>query len=82
MNNIKKLRALAGMTTEDLGEAMYVSAHTVRNWEIERTYPHVTDVIKLAEFFGVSTDYILAVDIEKSAYELLLREPQKSRGTI
>jgi transcriptional regulator with XRE-family HTH domain len=38
---------------------------TIGNWENDQTYPDAKDLIKINQFFGISIDYLLLVDIEK-----------------
>lgn len=58
-NNIKELRKNMRMTQKDLAEAMRVSQQTVGAWETERAIPGADTLSDLADYFNVTTDYLL-----------------------
>ena len=58
-NNIKELRKNKRMTQKDLAEAMRVSQQTVGAWETERAIPGAYTLSDLADYFNVTTDYLL-----------------------
>ncbi|EGL99324.1 helix-turn-helix domain-containing protein [Ligilactobacillus salivarius] len=58
-NNIKELRKNKRMTQKDLAEAMKVSQQTVGAWETERAIPGADTLSELADYFNVTTDYLL-----------------------
>lgn len=58
-NNIKELRKSKRMTQKDLAEAMRVSQQTVGAWETERAIPGADTLSDLADYFNVTTDYLL-----------------------
>lgn len=58
-NNIKELRKLKRMTQKDLAEAMKVSQQTIGAWETERAVPGADTLNELADYFNVTTDYLL-----------------------
>lgn len=59
MNRIKQLREERGITQPALGKVLNVQGAAISKYESERI-PLTSDTIKtLAEFFGVSTDYLL-----------------------
>ena len=47
------------MTQKDLAEAMRVSQQTVGAWETERAIPGADTLSDLADYFNVTTDYLL-----------------------
>lgn len=49
------------LSHEKVAQALGVSAKSVVNWEKDRGDPSASNVIALAELFGVSTDYLLGV---------------------
>lgn len=57
--NIKKYRKSAGLTQENLAEAMGVSVGAVSKWESGSTAPELTVLAALAEFFETSVDALL-----------------------
>jgi transcriptional regulator with XRE-family HTH domain len=38
---------------------------TIGNWENDQTYPDANDLIKINQFFGISIDFLLLVDLQK-----------------
>ncbi len=49
---------------------MEFTEKTYRSWEIKNTLPNTGDLIKLADFYDVSTDYILGItDYKHVEYE-------------
>lgn len=67
---IKKLREQKGMNQEDLGDIVGVSDKTVSSWEINRTEPKMGIVQQLADYFQVTTDYLIKGETNKTANEL------------
>lgn len=56
---IKQLREQRGINQEELGSVVGVSDKTVSSWEINRTEPKMGIVQQLADYFNVSTDYLI-----------------------
>lgn len=56
---IRKLRLQKGLTQEELGNSINVQKAAISKYEIGRAVPSVDILIKLADLFGVSADYIL-----------------------
>ncbi|MCQ2419717.1 MAG: helix-turn-helix transcriptional regulator [Clostridia bacterium] len=56
---IALLRTQQGMSQQMLARALGVSASAVGMYEQGRREPSLQTVVKLAELFGVSTDYLL-----------------------
>ncbi len=57
--NIRRLRQERGLRQEELGRRIGVSKQSVSNWENENIAPSIDLLVRLADFFGVSTDYLL-----------------------
>lgn len=66
--NIKKLRLARGISQVELAGELNVSKQCVSNWENDNIQPSVEMLVKLARFFGVSTDYLLDVDSRECVY--------------
>ena len=60
--NIKRLRMANNITQVELAADLGVSKQCVSNWENDYIQPSIEMLIKLAEYFKVSTDYILGLD--------------------
>jgi len=57
--NIRRLRQERGMCQEELGRRVGASKQSVSNWENGNIMPSIDLLLRLADFFGVSTDYLL-----------------------
>lgn len=56
---IKELRVKAGLSQAQIGEMLGVKQQQYQRWESgKRDFP-INVLVTLAEYFGVSTDYIL-----------------------
>ena len=64
---IKMLRENKNISQEELGNVLGVSDKTISSWEINRTEPKMGIVKLLADYFGVSTDYLIKGDLSKDA---------------
>lgn len=67
---IKKLREKQGLSQEELGDIVGVSDKTVSSWEINRTEPKMGIVQQLADYFKVTTDYLIKGEENNSSNEL------------
>ena len=66
---ILALRTERGMTQEEAAEKLGVSNKAFSKWETGANLPDVPTVVKLAEFFGVTTDSLLGVaDTEPQSF--------------
>lgn len=61
-NNIKQLRLSNNITQTELAQRLGVSKQCVSNWENDYIQPSIEMLIKIAEFFKVSTDLLLDLD--------------------
>ena len=64
---IKMLRENKNISQEELGNVLGVSDKTISSLEINRTEPKMGIVQLLADYFGVSTDYLIKGDLSKDA---------------
>ena len=58
---IKSLRMCKGLNQVELAKIFGVTKQSVSNWENENIMPSVDMLIKIANFFNVSTDYLLGL---------------------
>lgn len=56
-----------GWSQEDLAEKLSVSRQSVSKWESAQATPDLQKLLKMAELFGVSTDYLLKDEYEEEA---------------
>jgi transcriptional regulator with XRE-family HTH domain len=57
--NLKKLRSDAGSTLEEVGAAAGVTAQAICQYELGVRFPSPVILSLLADYYGVSVDYIL-----------------------
>ena len=58
---IRELRTDRDMTQTQLAKEISTTQDTISLWELGKRYPDVINLVKLAKFFGVSTDYMLGL---------------------
>lgn len=63
MKNLKILRILSGKSQQELAEVLQTSRATYSNYERCVREPSVDNIIKLAEYFGVTTDFLLGHNV-------------------
>lgn len=68
---LKGARNDAGLTQEQIAEALGVSRQTVSNWENGRTYPDIISVIKMSDIYNISLDLLLKEREEKPVSDYL-----------
>lgn len=59
---ICELRMLRNISQVELASALGVTKQSVSNWENDNIQPSIDILIKLANYFDVSTDYLLGLD--------------------
>ncbi len=57
------------MTQEEFAEYMCVTRQSVSKWETDKTYPDVEKLIKIAELYHVTLDYLVRGQEESNALE-------------
>lgn len=69
--NIKRLRREKELTQETLAGFLGVTFQSVSNWERGESYPDITLLPEIADFFNVSVDELLDVNKAKNEEEIL-----------
>ena len=59
---IRLLRQSRIISQVELAKRLNVTKQSVSNWENDNIQPSIEMLLKIAEFFSVSTDYLLARD--------------------
>lgn len=72
--NIKEFRKQKGLRQEQLAEAMGVSTASVSKWETNQTYPELTLLAELADFFEVSIDTLIGHSLNADRLEALIAQ--------
>lgn len=76
-DKIKNLRVNSGMNQVQLAKRLGVTKSAVNSWETGTNSPSLSYIIKLAQIFGVSTDYLLGVNERLTVDITTLDEEQK-----
>lgn len=63
MIRLKELRHNANINQNELAKKLGVSRSTIAMWETEKSQPDNEAIIRLADFFDVSTDYLLGIEV-------------------
>ena len=59
---MKNLRQARSLNQVQLADSLNVSKQTVSNWENNNILPSIEMLVKISQFFSVSTDYLLELD--------------------
>lgn len=62
-DKIIELRKKKGMSQEELANMLNVSRQAVSKWESNQSMPDIDKIIKMADLFMVSTDYLLKENV-------------------
>nr|ALB00622.1 hypothetical protein [Mammaliicoccus stepanovicii] len=63
-NQIRYYRKENDLSQAELAEKIFVSSQTISNWENERSYPDLHNLIELATLFNVSLDQLVKGDVK------------------
>ena len=69
---LMQLRQEKHLSQAELGHIIYVSGGTISNYEKGVHYPDVEKLVRLADYFNVSIDYLLD-DLPRSSRPMCLR---------
>ena len=71
-SKLKTLRKGRKLTQLELSEKLELSRATISNYEVGRRSPHLSELRRFAEFYGVGLDYF-GVETSDESFELLSR---------
>ncbi len=58
-DKLKNARLRKSMTQEEVAEKLFVSRQSISNWENNKTYPDIGNVIALSDLYQISLDELL-----------------------
>ena len=67
---IKKLRRQRNLTQEQIAEAFGVSCQAISKWETGTSYPDISLLPIIADYFDVSVDYLLGHDTSRQKEDI------------
>jgi transcriptional regulator with XRE-family HTH domain len=88
---LKKLRNERDLSQDSVGKSLNIGGRTIGNYESGERLPSLDTLVKLADFYGVSVDYLLgrtdnrlvnAASAEDSLFEKLPPEGQEEMKTV
>ncbi len=65
-DKIKDLRISYSLNQVELAKNLHVSKQTISNWENNNIPPSVDTLIRIADYFNVTTDYLLERQYRRS----------------
>ena len=80
IERLKQLRNEKDMTQEDLAKILNVKQQTIGGWETGRTEPDLSTLGLMAEFFDVTSDYLLGRTNLRKPYVLKPGSPEYQRA--
>lgn len=81
---IRELRRRSGLSQEELAEKLDVSRQAVSKWELGSAVPTADKLVDIADFFGVSLDYLMRENAAHTISRILYassEKPHKRRKT-
>lgn len=75
--NLKALRTAQGLSQRALADFVKVSQQSINQYENRDTEPDIAVLTRIADYFGVSIDYLVGHD--PAAGELIPHEPDGCR---
>ena len=74
---MKELRERAGLSQYELAPKLGLKQSTYANYEIEKTQPTIEMLMKIADFYGVSLDYLCEHKTQNILQLSLLNDTQR-----
>lgn len=74
--NLRYLRKKGNHNQDEIAILFRKRANTIGNWENQKSEPSLTELMKLGEFFKISVDDLLHIDMEK------LSEPPVTKSVV
>ncbi|MDY4022403.1 helix-turn-helix transcriptional regulator [Staphylococcus borealis] len=71
---IRKYREKENYSQEYLAEKLYVSRQTISNWENERSYPDIHNLLMMCNLFNVSLDDLVKGDVKRMEHETIKKD--------
>lgn len=82
MSIIKDLRKKMGLSQKELADKLFVNQTAVSQWERGVTTPNKNTLIKLADIFGVTVDFLLGVKEDEDKDVAAILQELKDRPEL
>ena len=76
-----QLRKQKYISQEELADIMNVSRQSISKWELDQTYPDIDNLVRLAEYFDVSVDFLVTGE-EKIIADNQAKEEMPEQNTM
>ena len=74
---LRELRNKSGLTQNEIASKLGVSGQTILNWENGIYEPKISQLIQLADLFGVTVDYLIEHKNNSKKADDICRELEK-----
>lgn len=71
LDNLKQLRSARGISQKALADAIGVSQQSINKYENHNIEPDIQTLCKIADYFGISVDYLVGRIAENNSNDLL-----------
>lgn len=75
MNNLRQLRKSKGLTQTEIAQFIGITQNSYSYWENDKVKIDNASIVKLADFFGVSVDYLLG-------RESIITDDDRAKGWV
>ena len=82
MQRLKELRKEKKLLQKDVASAVNHSITCISDWERGKREPSIDDLIRLADFFGVSIDYLVGREEEDGVVIVFGKEMTKDEKAL
>lgn len=87
VKNLKTLRNERGISQRELAEIVMVSQQSINKYENHKVEPDIDTLIKIADYFNVSLDYLVGRDfsppnIEDAQTKIFREDLLKAKTTL
>lgn len=66
------LRKLKGLSQEQLAQELDITRQTISKWELNQSTPDIDYLLRLSEYFEVSTDYLLKGRLDEDMKKVVI----------
>ena len=77
-DRLRSLREGQNFTQKDLADRLHISESQIFRYEKDEIEPRADVVVKIAEFFNVTADFLLGMSDEQGVYERSDLKPQEA----
>ena len=62
VERLKELMSEHNLNNKTFSEKIKIPDSTISDWKLKKTTPNMFNIVKIALFFGVTTDYLLGLE--------------------